>query len=565
MHLRGGLSSITLLLLAVSTLTIATDAQTDVDVCIIGAGPAGIGAALGLKKKGKTVRLIERYTIVGGQTSLSYTDPDSGRRLHMGAVVLTPPDYPHVMALAATVGLGVQPYLDSRIGTYFLPNNGVLARQPPLALIPSHPALNGTQLAAPAYLRYVAEDFPGFQAAMKQYASLRRSLLPLLLAPGGLPAVYRSAPQLAMNMDAWLNSHHLAVLIPLCAQMLIQTGYGHLYQTSTASGLLYLSPFVLLSGIGSGGMDVSGLITDDDTLGWPVTLYAFTDDVGFMELLRRLSLTLDSGTVVLSANITSLVRPPPSGPGADDPVRITYVTPSQQGSGTTVTCGALLNTVAQTIPNLSFLGLDATETELFNHVFYARYFTTALMVTPSLPRGVIALPLPRDGGYFTHPAGPAERALDNALHRTVPGSGMTPPAVPWLSASVDPFPYTGQVCAAFPTNPGASNRPAGAAYADDPSLFVAYSYSDVPVNASAVAAEAAKTFTRRSMKAQVRAEFEHVYYPRVSQADAQGGWWQQFDSIQGRRKTYHTGGLTTFWDVEHSLRSGLDAAARFDF
>jgi hypothetical protein len=121
------------------------------------------------------------------------------------------------------------------------------------------------------------------------------------------------------------------------------------------------------------------------------------------------------------------------------------------------------------------------------------------------------------------------------------------------------------VCAAFPTNPGASNRPAGAAYADDPSLFVAYSYSDVPVNASAVAAEAAKTFTRRSMKAQVRAEFEHVYYPRVSQADAQGGWWQQFDSIQGRRKTYHTGGLTTFWDVEHSLRSGLDAAARFDF
>ena len=61
----------------------------------------------------------------------------------------------------------------------------------------------------------------------------------------------------------------------------------------------------------------------------------------------------------------------------------------------------------------------------------------------------------------------------------------------------------------------------------------------------------------------MRKSYAHVYYPRVSEADAVGGWYETLDGLQGRRQTYHAGGMITFWDVEHALRSGLDAVARF--
>jgi hypothetical protein len=33
--------------------------------------------------------------------------------------------------------------------------------------------------------------------------------------------------------------------------------------------------------------------------------------------------------------------------------------------------------------------------------------------------------------------------------------------------------------------------------------------------------------------------------------------------MQGRRGTYHAGGITTFWDVEQAMRSGQDLVARY--
>jgi phytoene dehydrogenase-like protein len=77
------------------------------DVCVVGAGPSGVAAALALTQKNKTVALLERLSGVGGQTFPSYTDPASGFRLHMGAVVLGEQDYRIVMGFAKQVGLGV--------------------------------------------------------------------------------------------------------------------------------------------------------------------------------------------------------------------------------------------------------------------------------------------------------------------------------------------------------------------------------------------------------------------------------------------------------------------------
>jgi phytoene dehydrogenase-like protein len=78
------------------------------DVCVVGAGPSGVAAALALTQKNKTVALLERLPGVGGQTFPSYTDPASGFRVHMGAIVLVQPDYPIVSAFAKQVGLGVE-------------------------------------------------------------------------------------------------------------------------------------------------------------------------------------------------------------------------------------------------------------------------------------------------------------------------------------------------------------------------------------------------------------------------------------------------------------------------
>jgi NADPH-dependent 2,4-dienoyl-CoA reductase/sulfur reductase-like enzyme len=78
------------------------------DVCVVGAGPSGVAAALALTQKNKTVALLERLPGVGGQTYPSYTDPASGFRLHMGAVVLIQPDYRVVTGFATQFGLGIK-------------------------------------------------------------------------------------------------------------------------------------------------------------------------------------------------------------------------------------------------------------------------------------------------------------------------------------------------------------------------------------------------------------------------------------------------------------------------
>ena len=56
------------------------------DVCIIGGGSAGTYAAVRLKQMGKTVALIEREDLLGGQVD-TYVDPVSGKTIDYGVKV----------------------------------------------------------------------------------------------------------------------------------------------------------------------------------------------------------------------------------------------------------------------------------------------------------------------------------------------------------------------------------------------------------------------------------------------------------------------------------------------
>jgi hypothetical protein len=139
------------------------------------------------------------------------------------------------------------------------------------------------------------------------------------------------------------------------------------------------------------------------------------------------------------------------------------------------------------------------------------------------------------------------------------------PAVPLLSAAFDSSPFKGEVTAFTTTNDGASNRPPGVPYSADPGLVCAYSYSDVEVSAKQVQAEAVRTLSggAQKRKAEARETFSFFYYPRVSEAELRSGWFEKLEAMQGRRGTYHAGGITTFWDVEQAMRSGQDLVARY--
>ena len=529
-----------LVLLALVPRKAAGTAQT-VDVCIIGAGPSGIGAALALTQKDKSVALLERENRAGGQTAPQYVDPASGFRTHQGAIYMTPPDYSLVIDYASRVGVGIEPYSSDPIGSSFYVASG--NAQPVVITAPDSPQM--------ARLHNLAGDFRGFVNAMRRFRALYKTLKPTLFGRGGMPAILRAAPELAQNMDAWLAQHDLSLLNPIAAQVLLNTGYGHLYTTSAASALQYLSPYSLTAGLGGSGIDTSKLITAADLAGYNHTLYMFKDDVGFAEVMQRLTRTLlPAGTLRLNVSITSVQRPAAdAAPGT--PVVITY---SQPGIGTTtVSCGALINSVAQALPNLGFLGLDDVEMLLFSSVLWCRYFTVAMMVKPKLREGMYLLPLPRDEGIYRRVRFSRLRG-DRFEDR---------PALPLLSAIVDPSPYRGEATSLYSVNHGAANRPPGVPYSADPGLMVAYSYSDVPISAAEVAAKAVQMVNGTLRSASAEAVFEFIYYPRVSESDLKAGWMARADALQGRRNTYHCGGLFTFWDVEGAFRSGFDLVDRF--
>lgn len=291
----------------------------------------------------------------------------------------------------------------------------------------------------------VVIDVVGLPAASQRFFENYARVLPALSLQGGIPATLRAAPELMKNFDRWLVDINAAVLIPIAAQFLFQFGYGHLKDTSAASGLNYFTANSLvrlccrhLSRRATLTRHIQRSVARSASLPQPgggaytspynVSSYAFTDDVGYAELMRRLSATLPAGSVRLSATVSAVLRPSASQTRGKEPVLLTY---TQPGRGeTTLRCGALLNTVPQTAAGLSYLGLDGVELALFERVRWSRVFTTALVVTPPLPTcGYFFFPLPRDSGAGIRSSLAGHADANSSL-----------PARPLLSALTDPEP-----------------------------------------------------------------------------------------------------------------------------
>ena len=136
------------------------------------------------------------------------------------------------MRYAQMLGLGIQPY--------FTPNSTYVfagGDSSPI-LLPASP--NG-MTSTPGLL-----NLPGLGDALRRYTNHYKRLTPTLRLLGGLPVILKAAPGLSAPMDRWMADIGAAALLPIAAQVMLQTGYGHLSQTTAAACLLYLTPLYMV-------------------------------------------------------------------------------------------------------------------------------------------------------------------------------------------------------------------------------------------------------------------------------------------------------------------------------
>jgi hypothetical protein len=465
----------------------------------------------------------------------------------MGAVTLIEREYPYVMSWAQRLGVRLSRgggesgrFLMYGGGRYLSGN----LRGPAVS------TANGTESAEAARFR----------------ALVAQPVLASAINAANISETLRIAPSLSQPVDAWLRDNGLMELYPLVASYLmffgasrrrcacrapsdarvlcgaadatapprtsrlriIVAGYGHIQTVPAAYALHVVTPGTLFNPA------------------WT----KFEGDAGFAWFLERVLDTakLPPGALQLGVRITSVARPPP---GADGDVLLSFT--DNRGVARAAACSRLLNTAAQTLEGLAFLSPDDAERAVFSKVFANNYATVALTVTPPMPAGIY-IPL-RVSTPLDLPAALLARLMRRP---SIAGEAVL---TPW-SFIANPSPQDGRpTCAELPVAEAFISPPNASA---PPATLVTYALSDGPLSAAAFAEKARAVFAadpRRTVR--VGKVFTYAYFPRVAAEHLAGGWPAQLNALQGRRRTYHAGGLLTCWSVESAMRSGRDVAATF--
>jgi xanthine dehydrogenase iron-sulfur cluster and FAD-binding subunit A len=63
--------------------------------------------------------------------------------------------------------------------------------------------------------RGVFDNIPGILTAFSAYKDAYKRVKPALQARGGMAATLRVAPELAANLDRWMNDNGAAMIIPV--------------------------------------------------------------------------------------------------------------------------------------------------------------------------------------------------------------------------------------------------------------------------------------------------------------------------------------------------------------
>ena len=506
------------------------------DVCVVGAGPAGVSATVTLRQKGRSVLLLDRDTIVGGQAAPQYTDA-LGYKVHLGAVWVIPHDYTLLMSHVAKLGLNLAPLAS-------LTDNG-------------YRLLRDAGVGANLYLPNAPPLTEDFQALLRLFKA-KTALIQAAIDAPGISATMALAPQLAVPMDEWLRVNGLSMLHAIVATVLSTMGYGHIHSIPAAFALKFITLNCVLQEVAMIGYNTSSVAGHGLNGSYTDAPYVFEGDIGYAEFLTRL-LATSPGALELGVNITAVVRPPA---GGTSDVFMTYRRPD--GTQQWAACEKLLNTVGPTLSGLRYLSLDAVETKHFAEVFSNRYATTATEVVPPLPVGIYN-PALSNFGAAAVTNGVVDLAARVAARARAEPSLMGRVASPAWSLVDDRRPLRGQPVLFSMLRPGAAN--VANISAPPPNVIVTYALADVPVSNNAYISQVEGMFSRgaisQSYKAKVKALHIFEYSPRVSSAALRGGWAARMEAMQGRRSTYHAGGGLSFWNVEHSMRSGRDVVNKY--
>jgi predicted NAD/FAD-binding protein len=291
-------------------------------VGIIGAGPAGMTAAIALRERGIDVLVLEKEPNVGGKChSLVH-----GRHAYDLGANLTTPRYTAIRALGTGLGLTLRPIAPRRLRDVSHPEadvEGPLTHASGLAKL----LVKG---GAEVYLRF--RDTTGIDR--EGYAGLAH----------GVQRPFRE----------WLEAHGLAKFRDVFANLFVAYGYGVMDELPAAYALKFFDRIHLTAAV-------------DVILGEPIgTTMDFRE--GFQELWERADAAFGIG-VVREAHVREVHRSP-------NGVRIRF---DRRG----VTEDARVDALILACPldrALEFLDASPEEERLFSKVAYYDYFVTAARV-----------------------------------------------------------------------------------------------------------------------------------------------------------------------------------------
>ena len=191
------------------------------DVAIIGGGSAGTYAAISLKDRGKSVIVIEKDSILGGQTD-TYIDKGNGKHVNVGVQVL------HNDPL-------VKSYVSDRLGVPLSTINGGLGDS-------IHANFDNGQLIT----NVPPSDPQVLRDAAERYISIYRSRFAYLEDGAGASKLPFPVPEELLSFfPTWAEENNVTALVPICDAFL--QNIGNILNATTVDVLKAFPPLLVSS------------------------------------------------------------------------------------------------------------------------------------------------------------------------------------------------------------------------------------------------------------------------------------------------------------------------------
>ncbi|KAI0007584.1 hypothetical protein F4779DRAFT_591384 [Xylariaceae sp. FL0662B] len=299
---------VNVLILALGVL--AYEDPSDLPVCIVGAGPAGLTTAAELELKGKRTVIFEKQDAVGGKCQAVYQDDGFSP---LGALIFTPPTYRESIKMIVNTGMSSVPFVSGDKYQYNATNGAIWEKPTPP---PGFNVLFMQEIGR--YINWWNKNFYFYNAA----ASYRH----------GIPHEF------TVTTAAWLAKNQYKVLQVLFIQAMVAYGYGDYRQVPIIYMLQYLTPDVTMALLKvQQGTEVH--IAD------------------FHKVLSRYADKSISGPIHLSASITEIDR------SGDHPIIKYHHSRENEDQTKTQSCSAVVMAFPPTLSALEAAGLHLTEDE----------------------------------------------------------------------------------------------------------------------------------------------------------------------------------------------------------